>query len=161
MNYTYKEMLEKAKIDGVANEKTMWNSVDSLSKMLCVMKKEHPDAYWDFMREQHGIMYSNHYDQEFAEYDVSVMKYTNKDGKERIGAYWTIEQIEQATMNMRFPQGTTKWDKYVAFNAAYSDFCKKFEDAEILNIGHLFFFADEDWGSSTKIWEYMHCKNSK
>jgi hypothetical protein len=161
MNYTYKEMLDKAKTDGVANEKTMWNSVESLSKMLCIMKKEHPDMYWEFMREQHGIMYSNHYDKDFAEYDVSLIKFTNKKGEEATGAYWTVEQIEQATSNMRFPQGTTKWDKYVAFNAAYSDFSKKFEDTDVLNIGFLFYFADEDWGSTTKVWEYMQCKNKK
>lgn len=161
MDYTYKEMLEKAKIEGVANEKTMWNSIDSLSRMLCIMKKEHPEMYWEFMREQHGIMYSNHYNKEFAEYDVNEIKYTNKEGKERTGAYWSVEQIEQATANMRFPAGTTKWDKYVGFNVAYSDFCKKYEDADVLNIGYLQYFADEDWGSTTKIWEYMQCKRNK
>ena len=155
MMYTYKEMVENAKGHGVSSEKVMWESIDSLSDMLCVMRKEHPDKYWAFMREQHGIMYGNHYDEEFAEWDVAQLAYTNKTGDKKHGGYWTVEQIEQATAGMKFPAGTNKWDKYVAFNAAYADFSKKFEDAEVLQIGYLMYFADEDWGSPTKIWEYM------
>lgn len=156
--YTYKEMVEMAKEQGISSEKTMWNSIDSLSDMLCIMHKEHPAEYWRFMREQHGIMYGNHYDKEFAEWDVSQIAYTNRAGDKKSGAYWTVEQIEQATAGMKFPAGTTKWDKYVAFNNAYADFSKKFEDADVLQIGYLMFFADEDWGTSTKVWEYMEMR---
>lgn len=156
--YTYKEMVEMAQAQGLANEKTMWNSIDSLSDLLCLMRKEHPAEYWRFMREQHGIMYGNHYDKEFAEWDVSQISYTNRTGDKKSGAYWTVEQIEQATAGMKFPAGTTKWDKYVAFNNAYADFSKKFEDADVLQIGYLMFFADEDWGTSTKVWEYMEMR---
>lgn len=152
-------MLEQAKTNGLSSEKVMWESVGSLNDMLLMFGKEHPKEYWKFMREQHGIIYSNHYDKEFAEWDVNQIEYTNNDGTKKHGAYWNVEQIESATMNMKFPAGTTKWDKYVAFNVAHSDFCKKFDDAQILEIAHLFFFADEDWGSTTKVWEYMKCKN--
>lgn len=156
--YTYKEMVEMAKEQGISSEKTMWSSIDSLSDMLCIMHKEHPAEYWRFMREQHGIMYGNHYDKEFAEWDVSQISYTNRTGDKKSGAYWTVEQIEQATAGMKFPTGTTKWDKYVAFNNAYADYSKKFEDADVLQIGYLMFFADEDWGSTTKVWEYMEMR---
>lgn len=154
----YKEMIDKAKAEGLTSEKTMWSSIDSLSDMLCIMKKEHPDMYWKFMREQHGIMYNNHYDKEFAEWDVSMLAYTDKAGEKKSGAYWSVEQIEQATAGMKFPAGTTKWDKYVAFNSAWADFSKKYEAEDVLHIGYLFFFADEDWGSHTKVWEYMAMK---
>jgi hypothetical protein len=161
MNYTYKDMLERAKANGISSEKIMWQSIDSLSDMLCLMKKEHPDKYWAFMREQHGVMYNNHYSEDFAKWDVEQMMYTNREGKEMHGGYWTVEQIEQATASMKFPADTNRWDKYVAFNAAYADFCKHFEAGDILKIGFSFFFADEDWGSTTKIWEYMRLKNSR
>lgn len=160
MKYSYKEMLEQAKVNGLSSEKVMWESVGSLNDMLLVFEKEHPKEYWKFMREQHGIIYSNHYNKEFAEWDVNQIEYTNKEGVKKYGAYWTAEQIESATMSMKFPAGTTKWDKYVAFNIAHSDFCKKFDDEQILDIAFSFFFADEDWGSTTKVWEYMKCKNS-
>lgn len=151
-------MLEQAQKNGLSSEKVMWQSVDSINDMLCLVKKEHPNMYWDFIREQHGIIFGNHYSKEFAEYDVDNIEYTDKQGDKKHGAYWTAEQIEQATVSMKFPAGTTLWDKYVAFNVSHSDFCKKFDDAQILDIAFSFFFADEDWGTPTKVWEYMMCK---
>lgn len=161
MEYTYKDMLVRAQQQGQASEKLMWESVDSLSEMLCVIKREHPDMYWAFLREQHGVLYKKHYDQEFAEWDVSQISYTDKAGNPKHGAHWSVEQVESATAHMKFPIGTTKWDKYVAFNAAYADFCKKFDEAQVLDIAFSFYFADEDWGTTTKIWEYYCMKNKK
>ena len=106
-------------------------------------------------------MYGCHYNEEFALYDVEQIHYTNKAGEKRFGAHWTVEQIESATAGMKFPMGTNKWDKYVAFNAAHADFCKDFDEASILKIGYSFFFADEDWPTDTKIWDYMSCKPHK
>ena len=161
MGMNYREMVNHAKKAGVTNEQTMWESIDSFSELLEELKESHPQMYWDFMRKQHGIMFHNHYDEAFAVYDVSKRHYTSKSGEKKQGAYWTVEQIESSTAGMKFPAGTTKWDKYVAFNAAHSDFCKDFEDADVLKIGYAFFFADEDWGDDTKIWEYMSNKPRK
>lgn len=157
-------MVKAAKKNGTFAEKQMWDSVESVSELLDDIKDSHPERYWQFLREQAGIMNGCHYDREWAEYDVSQIVYTDKEGKKHAGAYWTCEQVEEATKGMTFPSGTTKYDKFVAFNLAYSDFCKKFDDAQILQIGYLFFFADEDWdgngkGSSTKVWDYVACKN--
>ena len=80
---------------------------------------------------------------------------TDAAGNEHLGAYWTMEQIETATQGKKFPDGTTPWDRYVAYNAAYADFSKKFDDEQVLDIAYLFFFADEDWNGKGKIWEYM------
>ena len=49
----------------------------------------------------------------------------------------------------------------VAFNAAANDWGKDYEDADILKIGYDFYFADEDWGSDTKVWEYISHKPHK
>lgn len=148
-------MVTQARAAGVANEKTMWESIENFSDFLEDFKEAHPDKYWEFMRKQMGIMYHNHYDEAFALYDVAELSWTDEKGNEHTGAHWTADQVEQATASMRFPQGTTKWDKYVGFNVAYSDLCKEFDDEQILKAGYLTYFADEDWGSSTKIWEYM------
>ena len=159
MEMNYRKMVEHARQAGLATEKTMWESIDSFSELLEELREAHPDMYWDFMRKQHGLMYHNHYDEPFAMYDVAQMRYTGKNGEKHSGPHWTAEQIEQATSAMKFPQGTTKWDKYVAFNAAYADLSRGFEDPDILKAGHLLYFADEDWGSDTKIWEYMSEKH--
>ena len=56
---------------------------------------------------------------------------------------------------MVFPQGTTDCDKYVAFNATFSDLCKIVDDERtILKIAHQLWFCDED-APEGKIWIYM------
>lgn len=160
----YKELVKDAKKQGTWNDETMWKSVDSMSELLHEVKEAHPQMFWDFMRKQHGIMFGKHYMKEFAEYDVSQMHYTDKDGKKHTGAYWTIDQIEEATNGMTFPGGVTKWDKFVAFNGFYADMCKTFTDEQIIKGAYAFYFMDEDWnedkpGSSPcKVWEYFSCK---
>lgn len=157
-------MLKAAQKNGTANEKTMWQSVESVSELLDEIKESHKDLYWSFMRNQYGIMSGGHYDKVWAEYDVSQMHYTDKEGKKHTGAYWTIEQIEEATKGMSFPTGVTKWDKFVAFNGFHADMCKTYTDEQIIKGAYAFFFMDEDWdedkpGSSpTKVWEYFSCK---
>ena len=161
MEMNYRQMVEHAKKAGMTTEKTMWDSIDSFSELLEELKESHPQMYWDFMRKQHGLMYHGHYDEGFAMYDVSKLHYTSRTGDKRQGAYWTVDQIEAATAGMKFPAGTNKWDKFVAFNAAYSDFSKDFDDGDVLKAGYSFYFADEDWPSETKIWEYMTHKPHK
>ena len=154
-------MVDHAKKAGVTNEKTMWESIDAFSELLEELRESHPQMFWDFMRKQHGIMYHGHYDESFAMYDVSQISYTSRTGEKRQGAYWTVDQIESATAGMRFPSGVTKWDKYVAFNLAYSDLSKELEDSDVLKAGYAFYFADEDWPSDSKVWEYVSLKPHK
>lgn len=144
-------------------EAVMWETARLVSDFIKPMKETNKKEYWNLMRKVYGLMSGGHYDEVWANHDVSQIEYTDKEGKKHTGAYWTCEQIEEATKGMTFPSGTTKWDKFVSFNFAWSDFCKKFDDAQILQIGYLFFFADEDWsaegkGSSIKVWEYVCCK---
>ena len=152
-------MVDSAKAAGNTNERMMWESIDSFSELLEEIREAHPQLYWDFMRKQHGIMHHGHYGEAFALYDVSKLMYTDKNGMKHVGAHWTMEQIETATAGMRFPAGVTKWDKYVAFNAAYADLCKVLDEAEILKAGHALYFADEDWGSDTKVWDMYSAKH--
>lgn len=84
-----------------------------------------------------------HFDEEKAKEAVSHIHYTDKAGVKHEGAHWTPEQVESATAQMKFPEGTTKWDKYVAFNIAFSILCKKFDECQIIQIGYMFFFADD------------------
>ena len=152
----YRKMMEDAKAQGLTSEKMMWDSVEDVEDMLCALKKEHPDKYWKFIRKTHGLLFKGHYTEEFAMHDVKHLSYTNKKGEKKEGPRWTVDEIEEAVKGLSFPSGVNKWDKYVAFNAAYADYCKKFEDAQVLDIGYLSYFADEDYASpSTKTWDYM------
>ncbi len=161
MNYL--EMVKSAQKGGKTTEKQMWESIESVSDLLCDIKDAHPDLYWKFMRKQSGIMNGCHYDKEWADYDVSQIEYTDKDGKAHKGAYWTCEQIEEATKGMTFPSGVTKWDKFVAFNSFKADTCKVISDEQVLHAAYQFYFADEDFPKErgAKIWCYMKMVYSK
>lgn len=147
----YKQMIEDAKAKGLTSEKIMWQSVDDMEELLCIMKKEHPDKYWAFIRKQHGLLYSNHYSEEFAMHDVEKMQ--------PLGMYWTRAQVEEATKGMTFPAGTTSCDKFVAMNAFANDLHGVLDDSDIIKAAHAFWFCDKDWrGTGAKIWHYM-CLN--
>jgi hypothetical protein len=143
----YKKMIEDAQAKGLGSEKIMWQSVGEIDDILCVMKKEHPEKYWSFVRKQHGLLYNNHYTEDFAMWDVEQMK--------PLGMYWTKQQIEEATKGMQFPSGTTLCDKFVAFNAFKNDLNGVLTDEQILKTAHAFWFDDKDWKGKNKIWEYM------
>lgn len=106
------------------------------------------------MREQHELFYGPHYNEEFAKYDLSKISYRGKSRDLRTGEYWSMAQIQEATSGMSFPKGTTDWDKYVAFNVAYSMLFNDFEDADIIKAGYRFFFGSTD-GVEGRIWLHM------
>lgn len=151
----YKDMVEDAKAKGLTSEKEMWVSIGMIDELLEDIKVAHPEKYWEFIREQFGVLYKGHYNEEFARYDVSQMQ--------PLGEYWTCKEIEEATKGMQFPAGTTLWDKYVAFNAQRNDLDGM--DANfILESAYKFYFTDKDWKYGVKLWEYMltaHKKASK
>ena len=117
------------------------------------------------MREYYVVRDNNH-DHEFSHYDEESARkpiykthYIDKNGTKLEGKdHWTVEQIEAATATMKFPEGTTKWDKYVAFNTMYFDLCRVLDDASILKVAHAFYFADDDYDyKQSKIKRYMDC----
>ena len=151
----YRKMMEDAKAMGLTSEKMMWESVDDVQDMLCALKMEHPDKDWHYIRKTHGILFKGHYTEDFAIHDVKHLKYTNKKGEKKEGPRWTVDEIEEATKGLSFPSGVNKWDKYVAYNVVYSDVCKKFDEAQVLDLAYLQFFDDEDYAHPDKIWCYM------
>lgn len=156
----YKKMIEAAKAKGVANEQTMWQSIESMELLLQKMKEAHPALYWEFIHEQHKMLYKGHYDEEFATYELSRVYYINKAGEKTNVPYWTVDQVEEATRGFNYPSGTTKWDKWVAHNTFRSDTMKSLPDDLALKAGWEFFFDDIDYKkeATTKLWEYMHTR---
>ena len=155
-------MIKQAQAEGKTSETAMWKSVAHVDELLERMKEEHPEDYWKFMRKSHEELNGAHFNKCFAEYEVSQMYSTDKDGRGISGAHWTLQEIKTATQGKNFPKGTTEWDLFVAYNACAHDFCKEFSDEDILLIAYMFFFADEDWsseGSSGKVWRYFCAKH--
>lgn len=149
----YQEMVKAAQKSGKTTEKQMWQSIESVSDLLCEIKDAHPDLYWGFLREQAGIMNNGHYNEEFAMWDVAQMQ--------PLGEHWSMKQIEEATKGMTFPSGTTKWDRFVAFNAFANDLNGVQTDEEILKSAYAFWFDDKDYKGNDKIWCYMKMVHAK
>lgn len=147
-------MIETAVKNG-GGEKTIWKAVEIATHAMEYMKENDPQEYDCLLRQLYVALCGKHYNKELAEQDAASIHYTDADGNEQHGAYWTAEQIESATQDKTFPSGATLWDKYIAYNAAHADFCKRFDDEQVMDIAYLFFFDDEDWDGENKIWEYM------
>ena len=148
------KMFKEAKEKGATNETKMWESVALMDPILAIVEVEHPDDYWNMMRDQHELLWGPHYNEDFANYDTSKIHWTTKDGLTHHGAHWSKEQILDATHNMTFPQGTTDCDKFVAFNSYYADMCHSKDDGTIIADAHRYFFEDQD-APEGKIWRYM------
>ena len=150
----YKKVItDFAKAGG--DEKKMWSSLDVTAEAMEYLHEVAPEKYECLMRKLSEALYGKHYSEELAMADVAKMHSTGADGVKHVGAHWTVEQIEAATKDKTFPAGTTKWDRFVSFNATHHDLNKKFTDEQILDAAYLFWFADEDWKGDGKIWDYM------
>ena len=150
----YKKMI-RSYADNGGDEKKMWASVDVTEEAMEYIRETNPEKYECLMRKLHEALYGKHYSEELAHYDVSKMHSTGADGTKHTGAHWTLEQVDAATASLPFPKGTTKCDKYVAYNAAWHDLHKDFSDEQILKAAYSIWFADEDWHTEGKIWDYM------
>lgn len=139
-----------------SDEKVIKKSEEIVSHAFEHLKECDPSKYEHYTREMHEVVNGPHYNEVFAEEDVAKIYYTNAAKEEFRGPHWTKAQIVAATANVPFPKGTTDCDKYVAYNAAYADFCKDFTDDQILKIAYRMWFADEDWKKEGKIWHYMN-----
>lgn len=150
----YKKMIETYAKNGGSEEK-MWESVAVTEMAMDYIKETNPEKYECLMRKLHESLYGKHYTEELSEHDVAKMHSLGADGAKHAGAHWTAEQVEVATKDKTFPKGVTKCDKYVAYNATWHDLHKKFTDEQILEAAFLLWFADEDWATEGKIWDYM------
>lgn len=150
----YKKMITAYAKNGGSEDK-MWASVDVTEMAMEYIKETNPEKYDCLMRKLHESLYGKHYTEQLAMSDVAEMHSVGVDGMKHIGAHWTIEQVEEATSGKTFPKGTTRCDRFVAYNATWHDLHKKFTDAQILDAAYLLWFDDEDWRSEGKIWDYM------
>lgn len=99
----------------------------------------------------HGNM---HFNEESAREAVSRIRYTDKTGAEKSGPHWSPEQVKAVTAGMKFPEGTTEWDRYVALNSFYADLCTVLDEAQILKAAVRFYFGDED-APEGKVFRYV------
>lgn len=104
------------------------------------------------------IKTERHFCETTARRVMEGLRYTDKEGVEHTEPKWSERMIEEATKDLAFPDGTTSWDKWVAYNAFYADTCRALSDGEILKAAYEFYFNDEDYElEGSKVWNYMKC----
>ena len=150
----YKKIITDFANNG-GDEKKMWAAVGVSAKALDYIKETNPEKHDCLMRELSEVLYGKHYTEELARADVEKMHSTGADGVTHHGAHWSVDEIEAATADKIFGKTVTKWDKFVAYNASWHDFRKVIDDEKIIALAFDFWFADEDWSSKGKIWDYM------
>lgn len=86
-----------------------------------------------------------HLDKKLAEEVMKHIKYSKGNTAfYYIEPFWSLEETNQATDGLEFPEGTTQYDIWVALNFFYADTCKVLEPKQILEAGYQFYFKDED-----------------
>lgn len=102
------------------------------------------------------VTHEPHFCEKTAKRAMKGLRYVDKEGVEHTEPKWTERMIEEATKDLSFPEGTTVWDKYVAYNSFYADTCRVLSDGEAFKAAYEFYFKDDDYVlEGSKIWWYM------
>lgn len=147
-------------------ESTMWQSVDIISEFLTDKLSENDME--ELSAKIYGVMSGGHYNEEFAAMDVKKMYYLDKSNRRHAAPYWTEPQIHTMYERVRgrISSQYNFYDFYVTFNMIASDnWCliqnwwPSITNEEILNkVCDLTvnWLSDEDWPTTSKIWDYLH-----
>ena len=162
----YEDMV-KANYNKLRNDdNVMWASVALVDGLLEEMQKHHKERYWEILRNTHELMYGSHFNEEYAKWQVENMHHKSAEGKEYRGEHWGINEVSDvySKFKNRIPTDITIWDFYVALNSQWHDYWEWAKDkfptpdmAEmaIIDSAVKFWFQDDDWPSSDKVWCYF------
>lgn len=154
-----KENYQKVKSD----DKIMWATVKIVSDALKPMKETDPEEYWMLIKDVYAEICGWHFNESFAEYQVSTFKYKGIDGRDYTGPHWSKQQTDMVYEKHRskIPSSYNDWDVYVGLNAFYADLCKsKYErhpdtyEQEIIDDAIAFWFCDVDMPNGKVFWYF-------
>lgn len=137
-----------------SNEQVMWHAVEVAEDLLQEVKESHPEKYDHYMRKMSEALFGCHYNEALAMEDVDAMCHTNENGEKIQGRYWSPEQVEAAWAGKKFPEGTTKFDRFVAANFCWHRFTGYLDDEVVLNVAYKLFFP-EDGEKSVNVWKFI------
>ena len=97
---------------------------------------------------------NEHLDEESANKVMEHILYVDRENVTHDTPFWTVGEIESLTKDLYFPNGTTKWDKWVGFNFFYADTCRVLNARQAIEAGHQFYFNDID-APENKLYKYL------
>lgn len=166
----YWEIIKSSVDNNRGDINKMWKSVELVDEVIEEMREEHPERYWQLMRDTHELFFGRHFNKEYAEWEVERMYHKDKNGITHRGEHWSREQTNavMASYKSTLPSEVTPCDFYVALNTQWHDYCELMrelfaneEEAEkaIIEGAVRFWFQDEDWDGNDKVWAYFRMKN--
>lgn len=155
-----KDNYQKVKSD----DKLMWATTKMVSDALedC-MEDACPEGYWRLIKDIYAEICGWHFNEKFAEWQVSQFRYKGADGRDYSGGHWSKQQTDMVheKHKSKIPSSYNAWDVYVGLNALYADLCKsKYErhpdtyEQEIIDDAIAFWFNDVDMPDGKVFWYF-------
>lgn len=133
------------------DEQSMIERVKSVSDFLNDVKAELPSVVEHFLKNEYIAINGEHFNEAAARYVVSSMHHTT-NGKIITGELITPGDAQQIVKGM---EETRYWDAYVAANTMAHDLANTgFTSNYIMVAAKHFFFFDEDFDGSNKVFDY-------
>lgn len=162
----YKEIINSYNLTNISN-KELLEAINCFHEVFDYVEDKDKHLFWHTIRKFHEHIKGKHFDEMFAEYQVSHMYHTKKDGTVCRGEVFTIEQAKQVYERYvrNINPSYTYWDVYVALNAQYHDYAKLYQEwfdrdakdilkDKVIQAAIIFWFQDEDAGEG-KVWNYF------
>ena len=147
-------------------ESAMWKSVDIMSEFLDDKLSEHDMD--ELSSKLFGVMSGGHYDETFAHNEVKKMYYIDRNNRKHSAPYWTEGEVHNMYERVRnkISSQYTFYDFYVTFNmiasdnwCLYTSWWPDIKNEELLVKfceSTVNWLSDEDWPTTSKIWDYFH-----
>lgn len=144
-----------------------WDLICSMKCLFDNLEETDKEKFWEVMKDIHEDIKGKHFDEVYAEYEVSDMYSTNIRGVVVRGEVISFKEAEKVYENYKrfFKQPANVWDVYVALNAQYHDYYTLYYEwldgdeakvhEKIILSAITFWFKDED-AKEGKVWDYFN-----
>lgn len=132
------------------SEQVMWQSVESVSKLVDELWKNHASMARKFLLREYSRMYGDHFNEELACDTVDDM-YHKSNGSIVEGEMVTFQEASSIA-----PSEEYVWDAYVGVNAFMHDLANEgLGRSEIISAAKSFWFDDVDFSGDSKVFWYF------
>lgn len=151
------------RLDGIK----AWDIIGEMGEALAKNKDIDKEAFWETMKDFHEDVFGEHFNEPYAEWQVSHMYHTDNKGKKCTEPMFSMTEAK-AVYDKKLKghhKDITPCDVYVALNAQYHDNINLYErwfpnadedemEAIIIESTLNDWFEDED-ASDEKVWRYF------
>lgn len=105
-------------------EKVMWQATKRISDFIKPMKETNPNEYWGLIKDTYADMCGNHYNEDFAIWEIEQMYFKDKKGEVHHAPHWNKEQYKKtydANKSRLKNSSYNVWDFAVTLEMIYSD----------------------------------------